>query len=191
MARVALCEVNGLLKDALDKLSGESGSEWAERIKAALRKNDLLRRVTEVVVRAVKKLVTADNFKIGIVGIVYLGDNFKSNFLGKVERNVQGTTLVVNHLEKSALDKDIRDELGSDKEEITLAHLFELLKKQSKGESGAFLTNGLANIFYVRDINGNLWAVLAVWRSGGWDVRARSVTYPSWWFDGRRVFSRK
>lgn len=193
MARVALCDVRGLLIDTIEKLSGEDGTEWAERIKSALRKDDLLRRVTEVAVTAIKKFVAADNFKVGNVGIVYLGDNFKTNFLGKIEKNVTNSILIVSRLEKDSLDKDIRDEVGSDKEETYLAHLSELLTRQSKGESGVLLTNGYANIFYIRDAIGNVWAVGVRWYSfyRGWVVSAHSVSFPSRWHDDNQVFSRK
>lgn len=52
MGRVTLCEVRGLLVDTIEKLSGEDGAEWAERLKSTLRKDDLLRRITEVAVSA-------------------------------------------------------------------------------------------------------------------------------------------
>ena len=37
MARVALCDVSGLLKDLIDKVSGESGDAWTQRTKIFLR----------------------------------------------------------------------------------------------------------------------------------------------------------
>lgn len=40
MARVALCDVSGLLKDVLDKLSGEDGGRWGEAFKRTLRKEN-------------------------------------------------------------------------------------------------------------------------------------------------------
>lgn len=33
MAKVALCEVRGLLIDTIEKLSGDDGTEWAEEFK--------------------------------------------------------------------------------------------------------------------------------------------------------------
>ena len=57
-------------------------------------------------------------------------------------------------------------------------------------KNGPLLTNGYANIFYVRDANGVLRAVSVYWYDGGWDEYAVGVAHPNTWFDGRRVFSR-
>ncbi len=79
-----------------------------------------------------------------------------------------------------------------DKAEVSLAHMFDLLKKQAHGEEGVLLTNGYANIFYVRDADGILWAVVAYWGSGyrDWLVEAHSIGTPGRWGGGGRVFSR-
>ncbi len=192
MAKVAFCDARGPLNDLNDKISGDQGSGWLDRLKVMLRKNDLLRRVTEVTVFAVKKFAALDNFKVGNAGIVWLSDNFKTNFLGKIEKDVRAATLVASRLEKSSLDKDIRAELGTDKEETILAHLFQLLSRQSDGKPGILLTNGYANIFYVRDAKGNFWAVYAGWYSPGrgWHVYANPVN-PDKWHGGHLVFSCK
>jgi len=59
-------------------------------------------------------------------------------------------------------------------------------------EQGILLTNGYANIFYVRGTDGNLWAVLARWCSGlgYWRVEAGSVGGPGVWHAGRQFLSR-
>ena len=46
------------------------------------------------------------------------------------------------------------------------------------------------NIFYVKDKNDVLRAVGVIWDGDGWRVRAYSVSYPSRWVGGPRVFSR-
>jgi predicted metal-dependent peptidase len=97
--------------------------------------------------------------------------------------------LRVSQLKKNSLDKPILAELG-DKAETTLSAIWELLTKQPNGESGVLLTNGYANIFYVRDAKGVLWAVGARWSSGGWYVCASSVEGPGGWNEGSQVFSR-
>lgn len=193
MARVALCEVSGLLKDALDKLSGENGSEWAERLKLALRKNDLLRRVAEVFIGSNKKFVVADHFRIGNAGIAHLDENFNNNFLGKVEHDIPATTLIVSSLERISSDNDIRRELGAYKEQTSLDHLFQLLKRQSRGESsGVLLTNGYQNVFYIRDINQCLWAIgVSYGLNGCWCIEASSVARTYRWYNGSRIFSCK
>ena len=122
----------------------------------------------------------------------YLWENFKDHFLGKVEENVADATLAIHRLEKRSLDTQIRKELGQEYEEIALAHFFNLLRKQSKGEQGHLLVNGYANIAYIRDKDGNLWAVSAFWGSGSreWNVSACSVGNPRDWSDGNQVISR-
>ena len=88
---------------------------------------------------------------------------------------------------------DLKGILDAQREETTLAYLYELLSRQPKGESGVLLTNGYATIFYIKDANGKLWAVRVYWRSyyGEWCVGADSVAYPDEWHGGYRVFSRK
>lgn len=149
----------------------------------------LLRRITTITTPAVQHFVAKDCLKEVNVG--WTGANFKKLFLDKIEENVPEAKLVVSRLERASLDAPILTELGS-KAEVSLADLFDLLKKQSKGEDGALLTNGYANIFYVRGTDGNLWAVDASWRSGGrfWGVGAFSVGLPSRWHGGSQLFSR-
>jgi hypothetical protein len=155
----------------------------------------LLEFVTTVTVPAVSKFVAADHFKRGetVDGVkCYLWDNFREHFLGKIEKNVAGCDIRVHKLLRSSRDLGIRSEIGEDKEETKLANLWSLLKLQGKGEKGALLTNGYANIFYVRDTEDMLWAVGARWRAGyrGWYLYANSVEYPREWFAGFRVCSR-
>lgn len=123
--------------------------------------------------------------------ISWLGDNFKKNFLDKVEEVVAETTLNYHKLKKSSRDILIINELGGeDKAETTLAEMFFQMKKQASGESGVLLTNDYANIFYIRDINGVLWAVNCNWNDDGWNVNANSVENPNDWNAGNQVFSR-
>lgn len=149
----------------------------------------LLKRITTITAPAVQRFVAKDCLKVANVG--WTSNNFKKLFLGKVEENVLEQKLAVSRLERASLDAPILAELG-DKAEVSLAYLFDLLKKQSKGEDGVLLTNGYANIFYVRSTDGNLWAVRADWDSHNryWDVEAASVEDPCRWRGGRQVFSR-
>ena len=188
---VSLAEFEGPLTELAQQCKNRARFDefklWLKKVPGRL-----LKLIGMVTVSAIKKFVAADNFKIGNAGIAHLGNNFKANFLGKVEKSVEGTTLVVSRLEKASFDKDIRSELGSDKEEVSLYHLFELLNKQSSvGQFGPLLTNGFANIFYIRDTNGTLWAVGVDCAGYGWVDDADSVTDPNGWSDGIQVFSRK
>lgn len=89
-------------------------------------------------------------------------------------------------LEKPMLDKDILSQWKP--EECTLSDFAWALK-----HSDTLLTNGYANIFYIRDSKGTLWAVYCFWDSDRryWYVYAFSVEDPNEWRAGNRVFSRR
>ncbi len=125
------------------------------------------------------------------VKISYLGGNFKDWFLRKEEQPFGGSTLNYGKLSRWSVDSPIIAVLGGEeKAETTLTELFALMEAQKNGEDGPLLTNGYANIFYIRDAGGALRAVYACWGGGGWGVDAGSVTGPCEWGDGDRVFSR-
>lgn len=125
------------------------------------------------------------------VRISYLGDNFKEWFLGKNEESIQEIVLRYAKLRQYSVDSPIIAELGGEaKAETTLTEVRALMAKQAKGEDGALLTNGWANIFYIRDITNSLRAVFVFWYYDGWRIGADSVGRPDRWDDGRQVFSR-
>lgn len=185
-------KLRGPLGELHDQLFGESGEERLAELNLWLKGvvMNLLKFVSQVSVSATKRFIAKDHLKAANVG--WTGDNFKRLFLNKIETNVEGATLAAHILTKSSLDAPILAELGS-RAETKLAYLFQLLVMQVNGQSGVLLTNGYANIFYVRDDEGNLWAVDALWRSGCgyWDVEAFSVGLPFRWDAGDQVFSRK
>lgn len=161
--------------------------------------DSLLELVTTVEIPEIRGFTPEDKFKIGVVDgvkIGWLGDNLRNMFLnngGRVEFNVPASTLRVHRLVRNSLDAPIITALGGeDAAEISLAAVWELLKKQGSGGRGILLTNGYSNIIYVRDATGRLWAVYCRWDAdcGFWCVDARSVTRPFRWFAGNRVFSR-
>lgn len=193
-----LAGVAGLLTDFFEKLAGPSGTSWMEEFEKFLQKKPtwvhrLLEPVATVGVSGAKRFAATDHFVVGKAGITWLGDNFKSLFGNKVETSVQLATLRVHRLTEASLDAPIRAELGADREETTLAHLFGLLEKQADGGAGPLLTNGYANIFYIRDAGdagGKFWAVNANRNSDGWNVNANSVENPNRWNAGNQVVSR-
>lgn len=145
-----------------------------------------------------ERFVARENFvldtsKKAHVKISYLGDDFKKWFLlgdGKIEDQISEEALRYGKLLKSSIDAPIIAELGGEqKAETTLAEKFALMEKQANGENGSLLTNGYANIFYIRDINGVLRAVSCYWHDVGWSVYAYSVLYPRGWPAGYQVFS--
>jgi len=144
-----------------------------------------------------KQFVARDKFVVNTdddapVKISYVRGNFKNWFLGKVEELIAGQTLRYGKLRESSVDGPIIVELdGETKAETTLAEMFSLMKKQGNGESGALLTNGYANIFYIRDCSGVLRTVSVYWDGVGWGLLADGVSDPDAWNAGRQVFSRK
>jgi hypothetical protein len=154
----------------------------------------LLELVTTVQTAAVEAFSAKEKLAIGTqdgVKIVWHGDNFKTHFLGKCELDVPARDLRVHKLRKKSLDAPIIAELGGQElVETHLATMFEMLKKQVQGQKGDLLVNGYANIFYIKDDVGVLWAVGADWGGGGWSLDADSVTYPYAWSADGQVVSR-
>ena len=151
---------------------------------------------TTTISATTEKFVAKDKFRKDSKEVKFYGiwNNFTEWFLsgnGKIEEPIDEKELRYGKLIKSSVDGPIVEELGGEaKAETTLTELHDLLKKQANGEEGDLLTNGYANIFYVKDTSGVLRAVRVIWRGVGWRVRADSVEYPHDWFVGFRVFSR-
>ena len=152
--------------------------------------------VTVTIPATTEKFVAKDKFKVDTsrkakVKISYLGDNFKDWFLKKTEEPFSGSTIYGRKLSKNSVDGPILSELGGqEKAETTLSEVFAMMARQANGETGELLTNGYANIFYIRDINESLRAVDVRWLVGGWYVRAYSIVDPGGWHAGCQVFSR-
>jgi hypothetical protein len=121
------------------------------------------------------------------VNISFVGDAFKAQFLGKVEPPHTGSTLRCSKLvNPPALGLIVLELGGEEKAETTLAELFSLMKAQKKGENGPLLTDGYANIFFIKDVDGTLHTVNVDWRwrppnyDDGWYVNAGAMTEPRW-----------
>lgn len=123
-------------------------------------------------------------FTVGKNKIGYLGNNFEEWF-GEMPSAPKKVKLYFKKLDKYMTDQDILSELKPSK--CTLDDIAWALK-----ENKQLLTNGYANIFYVRDAKGELRSVNAFWYGfiGGWDVGASGVAGPGGWRGGSRVFSR-
>jgi hypothetical protein len=186
------------LVDSLDRFQARLGTlldECSAAFTVAPPKSSLLEFVTTVDVVGIDEFVARDKFREGKtvdgVKIYWIGGNFKINFDGKTEKDIAPAILHIHKLKKNSVDRPIRNNVGADNEETALSQFWELLKKQGQGQAGALLVNGWANIFYIRDQNGTLWAVRAFWYSGGgWYVEAASVTSPVKWSADRQVVSR-
>ena len=158
--------------------------------------NLLLELVSTVLVPATtKKFITKERFVLNTkrnasVKISYLGDDFRAWFLGKTEEPLPEQTLRYAKLGQISLDASIIAELGGEeKAETTLSELLSLMEGQKNGEDGPLLSNGLWNIFYIKDVTGVLRAVSVIWLGDGWYVNASSIEDPDRWSAGNDVFS--
>lgn len=188
----------GTLVDLLEKLLGkEAGQDWFTALGKFLRKEDawsgkksILRSLATIVVKGSKKFVAKDAFRVNTdpsqrVRISYLGENFKRQFLPKVEENVPDATLGVHELLEVSCDMRIVAELGYEGGvEIFLEHFYETLAAKQA-------VNDLTwTVGYARDKDGVLCPVYASWGGGGWDVEAYSLGGPGRWDQGNRFLSR-
>ncbi|MCL5407035.1 MAG: hypothetical protein M1429_00860 [Patescibacteria group bacterium] len=221
LSKTLVRELPGLMRDFMKKVLGDNGQEWIEAFKRFLKKQNPWSdassskpakkrlKVLQPLKAVAEFLMTlefraADNFSItpqdqkttAEVVIGFLNDNFKNAFLangGKVETSIFDSKLRPYRLKKASVDGPIIADLGGEeKVETTLAEMFTLMKAQGCGRRGILLTNGYANIFYVRDAKGILWVVSCAWFSDDqfWLVRAYPITDLSTWNAERQVFSR-
>ncbi|MCX6760056.1 MAG: hypothetical protein NTW46_01795, partial [Candidatus Nealsonbacteria bacterium] len=137
----------GQVEAIVNKLGGMEGVQRFLRGELTLKEPDLLKQVETVAVKGAERFVAKDHLKEANVG--WTSDNFQKLFLDKVEESVKDAAIAVHRLERDSLDAPILAELGN-RAETKLAYLFELLEKQSKGEKGTLLTNGYANIAYIK-----------------------------------------
>jgi hypothetical protein len=160
-------------------------------LKTEQRTYRILRPVTPKLIEShpFKADETFFNKKSGVKMVPH-GDNFTSWFAGKVEEDVPEGELQPLTLTQNAYDNEIIADLGGEeKAEVTLAEVWRLMERQANGREGALLTNGRANIFYVRDVNGVLRTVSVCWGDGGWFAGADALDDDGW-RGGRQVFSR-
>lgn len=122
---------------------------------------------------------------------IYMGSNLEEWFLNCTVEPVGETEIRYHKLLMDEVDGPIIAELGGKaRAKTTLGEVFALMGQQLNGENGVLLTNGYANIFYIRDVAGVLRVVGVDWRGVGWDLDAGSVDYPYRWDEGSRVLSR-
>jgi hypothetical protein len=174
----------------LNILGGEDVARAILRgdLKAEIKQFELLTRVAVVQVEKMERFVASERKEAANIG--YMWPDFQAHFADMVEENVPVATIVGSRLEKNSRDAPILAKLGS-KAKIKLAHFYTLLQKQAHGEDGILLTNGYANVAYIEDGKGVLWAVRASWHSRCryWGVHAYSVEDPGPWRGGRQVLS--
>ncbi len=197
MAKVDVSEIQGPLAELMTQLSGNKADEVLDRLNMMLKSvvKKLLKYVGDIALGPIEtfdasKKFTKDNVKVKFYGF---GNNFSTNFGTKVENDVGAETIAVHRLEQSARDPEIMVELGPEKRAIKLAQFYRAIEAQGQGQQkGLLRVDGYANIAYVEDVNGIIWAVFAYWfAGGGWFVNAYSVDNPFPWDAGGQVLARK
>lgn len=182
-------EHGGLFQEALLPVAIKIGSI------SRLIDSALLEPIGVVPAGAVETFSAADKFRKGEtddVVIGWIGDNFQNHFGAKIESGVLAQNLRIHRLRKGSVDRPIIDELGGETVvETNLVTMWEMMKKQGHGQQGDLLTNGYANIFYIKDAKGVLWAVYCFWDSdyGYWYVCASPITHLCEWFAGSQAGS--
>jgi hypothetical protein len=137
----------------------------------------------------------ADKFKKDIsesaeVKISYVDGDFLKWFGEMIVASQSEVKLSCHQLEKNSYDRDIILALGGKKKAVgKIADVWQLMKKQNKGQVGDLLNDGKANIFYCVDITGALRVVCVFWDDSGWGVSAYGFDFRNWRYS-RRVFSR-
>ena len=192
----------GQLNAIVKKLGGEEGVLKFLRdelvISEAVVKQLLERLPATIGIPAItsftaNKHFVPDTSRKAKVKISCLSDDFKKHFLAKVDKSkVVAENLVVNRLLKSSLSPGIIAALGGEsKVEITIGQFFAVFAKQPNCEDGTLLTNGYANVGYVRNINGVLLVVFGFrWLDNGWFFGARPLDDPEdWYVDGTQFLS--
>lgn len=135
---------------------------------------------------AIPKFVAAEKYREGEtvdgIKVGWLGGNFETHFLQKVEGPVPALNLREYELVKPSRDSAIITELGGEeKVETTLGQFWEFLKTADRT---------LWHIRHIRDMSGILWAVSGNWDGGGLNVEAVPLDSPDGWGDGGWFVSR-
>lgn len=194
-------KLNSMVKNIMSQMKVNDPDEAVRRVNSGewiVVESPILEFIGTVDVSATtSQFVARDKFVVNTdddaeVKISGMGSNFKNWLLGKTEEPIARQTLRYAKLRKSSVDTPIiAGQGGEEKSETTLTEMFSLMKKQRDGKTGALLTNGYANILYIRDISGVLRAVSVYWYGHGCYVYAYEVSFPSEWYAGDQVFSRK
>ncbi len=163
-------------------------SLFAEAVKnrAGVEVKKLLKFIRPVSLPAIPKFVASEKFREGEtidgIKVAWLGSNFKTHFLKKVEKPVPALEMREHELAVPSRDPAIITELGGEEQvETTLGQFWEFLKTADQK---------FWYVRHIRDVNGVLWAVGGDWRDDGLGVGAYSLGRPDGWSTGGRFLSR-
>lgn len=163
-------------------------------------KSGLLEFVSTVPIPArTERFVAGDKFVINCdddapVKIEKYCFNFWNRFLslnGKTEKPFAGSILRAQRLVKPSPSTVIISEIGGKiPAETQLSEVYAALEMQGHGQAGNLQTDGWWNLFFVRDISGELCCLAAEWGTTGWCLMAGTAKGLSKWGADVRVFSR-
>jgi hypothetical protein len=135
-----------------------------------------------------KEKFIVDKSEKAKVKISSLSGSFQMKFLSKREM-VKPRNMYYYKLKKWAFSLKVISALGGrSKAESFLYELFSLMEKQGNGEKGVLLTDGCANVFFIRDISFELRAVECRWRNGGWHLDDNDINDFIEWYPGHQIF---
>lgn len=124
---------------------------------------------------------------------LWVSEAFIDRILSVAEKVMEGkwSELKSWDLRKRATDTEVRAELPEN-HLVELWQIAKLIEGQPYGEKGPLLTNGYANLFYVKGKGGQVFVVFVLWDAdyGWWRVHAWRLGGRGWWHAGYRVFSR-
>lgn len=148
----------------------------------------LLRPVATIVASG-KDDLDEDAFFQTRKGEIWVSESFRETFGSTFRKSrVSSRSYVACELKQNAYDTDIRKDLP--KPHLSkLGEIARLIKAQRGGMSGILLTNGRANIFYVKAKNGEVFAVDVIWYAGDreWNVGDWRLDEDGDWGAGNRV----
>lgn len=119
----------------------------------------------------------------------YIDERLEKLF-GKIREDVSAGKLAVHTLLTDTHDPDIMAAIQPHSRRfIKLGQFYQLIEDQGHGQEGPLLVNWRANIAYILDENGAVWAVYAFWYGGGWFVGVDSVASQIRWDAVSQVLS--
>jgi hypothetical protein len=128
------------------------------------------------------------------IGIASIFDEFKRRFLSDAKWVVgphPQMAIRVWKLNRDSTSAELLEQLPAGAEpEVPLSVLFEILRAQSAGERGSLTTDGIVNVFFVRDSMDLLHTVRVHWFGYGWHVGSYPVTRVIPWRTGAQIVTR-
>ena len=148
---------------------------------------------TPTPMKAVKRFVVADHFKVGnkVGGLKIggVGGNFVRHFLSVIEEDVPQRTLPAWTLAEDSLDQPIVTVLGGEQEPAMQTHLAHLFQTMELGKRGPGLWNDKVNIGYkMSPVDASCFVVYWHVHDGILIVEASPVSDPHECSAGSRVF---